>query len=227
MGCWTNDEYEFEGEYWQMPKRRVQPKPWQKPHPPMWGATTSDEGHAQVGDLGLGLCSFAVGLPPSEVKRKIDVYRAAVDKCTKPIGAFVNNQAATFTMAICGPDRAKAIDEARESFEWYPKTGARQIATLTDWMAERKQELGSYSYAADMKKTDDEGTLDLLSLEYLIDANACVLGTPDECVEACRQYEAAGVDLLLCLVNPYKMSHESVMQTIELMGTEVIPAFAD
>ena len=30
-------------------------------------------------------------------------------------------------------------------------------------------------------------------------------------------------DLLLCLVNPYKVSHESVMQTIELMGTEVIP----
>ena len=118
----------------------------------------------------------------------------------------MNNQAATFTMALCGPDSDKAKEEARESFEWYPKTGARQIATLTDWMAERKQELGSYSYAADMKKTDDEGTLDLLSLEYLVDANACVLGTPEECLEACRAYEAAGVDLLLCLVNPYKIS---------------------
>ena len=85
-----------------------------------------------------------------------------------PIGAFVHNQAATFTMAICAPDRDKAIAEARESFEWYPKTGARQIATLTDWMAERNEELGTYSYAADMKKTDDEGMLDLLSLEYLI-----------------------------------------------------------
>jgi alkanesulfonate monooxygenase SsuD/methylene tetrahydromethanopterin reductase-like flavin-dependent oxidoreductase (luciferase family) len=59
-----------------------------------------------------------------------------------------------------------------------------------------------------------------------MDSNACVLGTPDECLEACKAYEAAGVDLLLCLVNPYKIPHESVMQTIELMGTEVIPAFA-
>jgi alkanesulfonate monooxygenase SsuD/methylene tetrahydromethanopterin reductase-like flavin-dependent oxidoreductase (luciferase family) len=227
VGCWTNEEYEFSGEFWQMPRRRVQPKPWQKPHPPLWGATTSDEGHAQVGDLGLGLCSFAVGLPPSEVKRKIDIYRAAVAGCSAPIGAFVHNQAATFTMAMCAPDRDAAIAEARESFEWYPKTGARQIATLTDMMAERNEELGSYSYAAAMKKTDDEGLLDLLNLEYLIDSNACVLGTPDECLEACRQYEAAGVDLLLCLVNPYKVSHESVMQPIELMGTEVIPAFAD
>ena len=64
----------------------MQPKPWQKPHPPLWGATTSDEGHAQVGDLGLGLCSFAVA--PSEVKRKIDIYREAVGRCEAPIGAL-------------------------------------------------------------------------------------------------------------------------------------------
>ncbi len=143
--------------------------------------------------------------------------------CTEPLGAFVNNQAATFTMAICAPERDEAIANARESFEWYPKTGARQIATLTEMMAERNQELGNYAYAADMKKHDDEGMLELLSLEQLMDSNACVLDTPEECLAACRQYEEAGVDLLLCLVNPYKISHEAVMQTIELMGTEVIP----
>jgi alkanesulfonate monooxygenase SsuD/methylene tetrahydromethanopterin reductase-like flavin-dependent oxidoreductase (luciferase family) len=128
-------------------------------------------------------------------------------------------------MAVCAPQRDEALATARESFEWYPKTGARQIATLTDWMAERKQELGSYSYAAEMKSHDDQGMLDLISLEYLVDSNACVVGTPDECLEACRQYQEAGVDLLLCLVNPYKIPHEAVMQTIELMGTEVIPKF--
>ena len=52
-----------------------------------------------------------------------------------------------------------------------------------------------------------------------------MLGTPDDCIETCRRYEAAGVDLLLCLVNPYKIPHEPVMQTIELMGTQVIPEF--
>jgi hypothetical protein len=33
----------------------------------------------------------------------------------------------------------------------------------------------------------------------------------------------AGVDLLLCLVNPYKVPHETVMRTIEIMGKHVIP----
>ena len=102
VGCWTNDEYEFDGEYWQMPKRRVQPKPWQKPHPPLWGATTSDEGHAQVGDLGLGLCSFAVGLPPvggQAQDRRLP--RAPSGGAPSRSGPSCNNQAATFTMAIC------------------------------------------------------------------------------------------------------------------------------
>jgi alkanesulfonate monooxygenase SsuD/methylene tetrahydromethanopterin reductase-like flavin-dependent oxidoreductase (luciferase family) len=228
IGCWTNEEYEFEGRYWQMPRRRVQPKPLQKPHPPVWGATTSDDGHRQMGELGIGLCSFAVGLPPDEVRRKIDIYREGIKACSEPIGAFLNNQAATFTMALCTTGgRDRAMDLARESFEWYPKVGARQIAALSDWMAERKEGLGTYAYAADMKKSDSEGTLDLLSLEYLMEANACVLGSPEEVLEMCRAYEAAGVDLLLCLVNPYRIPHEAVMETIELMGTKVIPHFRE
>ena len=49
----------------------------------------------------------------------------------------------------------------------------------------------------------------LLSLEYLIDSNTCVLGTRDECLlDTCKKYEAAGIDLLLCLVNPYKIPHD-------------------
>jgi alkanesulfonate monooxygenase SsuD/methylene tetrahydromethanopterin reductase-like flavin-dependent oxidoreductase (luciferase family) len=225
VGCWTNDEYEFAGDFWSMPKRRIHPKPVQKPHPPLWGATSSEDGHRQVGALGLGLCSFAVGVSPAEVRAKVDIYKDAVRGCTTPIGAFVNDRAATFTMALCSRDRQTAYDTARESFEWYPKTGARQIASMTDWMLENRQELGSYAYAADMKKIDDEGALDLLSLDYLVEANACVLGTPDDCIKTCRLYEEAGIDLLLCLVNPYKIPHEAVMETIELMGTEVIPHF--
>jgi alkanesulfonate monooxygenase SsuD/methylene tetrahydromethanopterin reductase-like flavin-dependent oxidoreductase (luciferase family) len=178
-----------------------------------------------VGALGLGLCSFAVGVSPDDVRAKVDIYREAVRGCTKPIGAFVNNRAATFTMALCSRDRQAAMETARQSFEWYPKTGARQIASMTDWMLENRQELGSYAYAADMKKIDDEGALDLLSLDYLVEANACVLGTPDDCIKTCRLYEEAGIDLLLCLVNPYNIPHEAVMETIELMGTEVIPRF--
>jgi alkanesulfonate monooxygenase SsuD/methylene tetrahydromethanopterin reductase-like flavin-dependent oxidoreductase (luciferase family) len=226
VGCWSNDEYEFEGQYWSMPKRRVLPKPLQKPHPPVWGATTSDDGHQMVGGLGLGLCSFAVGVPPEEIKRKIDIYREAIAGCTDPIASYVHDEAATFTMACVAPTEGEARETARRSFEWYPKAGARNIGEIARWMEEKKQGLGNYGYAAEMRTIDDDGSLDLLSLEYLTEAGACVLGTPDQAVEMCRRYEEAGVDLLLCLVNPYDIAHDKVMQTIELMGTQVIPEFS-
>jgi alkanesulfonate monooxygenase SsuD/methylene tetrahydromethanopterin reductase-like flavin-dependent oxidoreductase (luciferase family) len=57
--------------------------------------------------------------------------------------------------------------------------------------------------------------------------NAVIAGDPDEVVARCKAYEATGADLLLCLVNPYKIPHEKVMQTIELFGKHVIPAFGD
>jgi alkanesulfonate monooxygenase SsuD/methylene tetrahydromethanopterin reductase-like flavin-dependent oxidoreductase (luciferase family) len=225
VGCWTDDEHGFDGTYWQMPPRRVLPRVIQAPHPPLWGATSSEDGHRQIGALGLGLCSFAVGVPPEEVKAKVDIYREAVRGCTKPVGKWVHDEAATFTMTLCAPTREEAWANARESFEWYPKAGARLIASVAGWMAERNLDLGTYAYAKDMANVDESGGLDLLSLEYLAEAGACVLGTPKDCIEACRRYEEAGVDLLLCLVNPYSVSPEAVMQTIELMGTKVIPEF--
>ncbi len=225
VGCWTTDEYEFSGEYWSMPKRRVLPKPLQKPQPPLWGATSSDDGHRQIGELGLGLCSFAVGVSPDQVREKIGIYREAIGRCEQPIGKFINNQAATFTMTVCAPNRAEATAAAQESFEWYPRHGAHIIGELAAWMNERQQDLGNYAYAGDMRSHDEQGLLGHLTLDYLVSNNACVLGTPDECLDTCRKYEAAGVDLLLCLVNPYKVPHDAVMQTIELMGKEVIPNF--
>lgn len=225
VGCWTNERYGFEGTHWSMPERRVQPKPLQSPHPPIFGATSSEEGHKQVGDLGLGLCSFAVGVPPEEVAKKIAIWREAVQACTDPVGAFVNEQAATFTMTVVAPTEEEAWTTARESFEWYPKAGARLIASMAEWMAEEGRDLGNYSYAGDLKKVDDEGLLDHLTLEYLVGSGASVCGTPEQAVDACKKYEEAGVDLLLCLVNPYKIGHEACLQTIELMGTEVIPKF--
>ena len=53
-----------------------------------------------------------------------------------------------------------------------------------------------------------------------------MVGDPAECIETLKRYEAAGCDLLLCLVNPYNIPHEQVMQSIELLGKEVIPAFS-
>ena len=177
VGCWTNERYSIDSKYWTLADRRVQPKPLQQPHPPIWGATTSDDGHAQVGELGLGLCSFAVGVSPEDVKKKIDIYRGRgrelreADRQVReqPGRDLHDGVVRAVRRTKRGPRRASRSSGTRRS-------GARQIAQVAEWMAERNQALGNYDYAADMKAHADDGSLDLLSLEYLVDSGACVLG---------------------------------------------------
>jgi alkanesulfonate monooxygenase SsuD/methylene tetrahydromethanopterin reductase-like flavin-dependent oxidoreductase (luciferase family) len=211
-----------------MPRRRVQPKPIQDPHPPIFGATASDSGHQMMGDLGLGLCSFSVAAPPEDTKRRIDIYRAAVEKCTTPLGATVNNQAAAFTMVNCAATSQASRDRSEESFGWYVKNSISLITTVADWMEEKNRKLDdTYSYLEPINQAMKSEALDPISnWDYLTGSKAVLAGTPDEVVETAKAYEEAGVDLLLCLVNPFKIGHEDVMETIELMGKHVIPEFA-
>ena len=130
IDCWTNEYTEFEGKHWQMPRRRVQPKPIQDPHPPVFGATASESGHQMMGDLGLGLCSFSVASPPEEVAQRIAIYRKAVEACTTPIVKALNNQAAAFTMVNCAPNAGDSKKIAEESFLWYVKTSVDLITSV-------------------------------------------------------------------------------------------------
>jgi alkanesulfonate monooxygenase SsuD/methylene tetrahydromethanopterin reductase-like flavin-dependent oxidoreductase (luciferase family) len=223
--AWTEDEIEHNGKHWTVPRRRVHPKPLQDPHPPIWGATTSLEGHRTMGQLGLGLCSFSVGVPPEDLKERIAEYRKGQAECTDPIGKAINTQAATFTMVHCADTNERAFSEAAESMEWYPKAGARAIAGMADWMQGKGQDLGSYSYAGEIAKARDGGLLDQLSFDYIRDSGAAMVGDPKRCIEIAERYAASGCDMLFNLVNPYKIPHKAVMRSIELLGEHVIPAF--
>jgi hypothetical protein len=50
-----------------------------------------------------------------------------------------------------------------------------------------------------------------LTMDYIWDSGAAVIGDPDRCIEIAKRYEAIGCDLLFCLFNPYKMAHDDVM----------------
>jgi alkanesulfonate monooxygenase SsuD/methylene tetrahydromethanopterin reductase-like flavin-dependent oxidoreductase (luciferase family) len=124
----------------------------------------------------------------------------------------------------CAPTSEEANEVARESFEWYPQRGARIIASVGEWL--EGKDLGTYSYAGDALQHQREGHFDFMTFDYLRKSGSAVVGDPDECIEACKRYEAAGCDLLLCLFNPYKIPHDKVMQSIELIGRHVMPEFA-
>ena len=55
---WCDDESEYDGEFYTLPKTRQFPKPIQKPHPPIHFGGESDAALRRVADLGQGWYGF-------------------------------------------------------------------------------------------------------------------------------------------------------------------------
>src|SRR5438093_5797540 len=79
------------------------------------------------------------------------------------------------------------------------------------------------SAASALTISKQSGMFDFLNMDYIYDSGAGVVGDPDRCIEICKRYEAVGCELLFCLLNPYKIPHDAVMHSIELIGKYVIP----
>ena len=74
---WMQETFAYQGEFWSMPERTILPKPYQKPHPPMWVAVTSpgteiDAADRGLGSLGLSFAGF------DEQEKKIKEYRRRI-----------------------------------------------------------------------------------------------------------------------------------------------------
>ena len=54
------------------------------------------------------------------------------------------------------------------------------------------------------------------------DEDMIIIGTPEMCLEKVLKYAEVGVDQLLCYMQFGMLPHESIMRSIELMGTQII-----
>ena len=159
---------------------------------------------------------------------RIALYREGISQA-KPVGKFINDRVGVFTMVHCEADRTSAQDTARESFVWYANISGQLVANFTMWLEELGTGLGSFNYgpyvmvkemmeaAKNKAETDAEESGWVITLEDLDEKGAVLVGDPDRCIEVAKRYEAAGCEMLMCLVNPYKIPQDKVMESIELM----------
>jgi alkanesulfonate monooxygenase SsuD/methylene tetrahydromethanopterin reductase-like flavin-dependent oxidoreductase (luciferase family) len=217
LKAWQEPVVEHHGKHFDQVPRPMVPKPLQSPHPPLWMSCTSPDSHELAGALGLGLLSFTLALAFPEVAARIAAYRERI-KTAEPIGGFVNNQTAVFTMAHCAPRRELARQRAEAGVMRYQHD---QIAMLTSLLPELK-EGSSYDYYQRFVGVD----YDKFTYDYLDSRDMILVGDPDRCIELAKQYEAIGVDRLLLFVQYKDMPHEHTMDSLRLFGTEVLPAFS-
>jgi alkanesulfonate monooxygenase SsuD/methylene tetrahydromethanopterin reductase-like flavin-dependent oxidoreductase (luciferase family) len=223
---WTEEVFSHEGKYYHIPPREVAPKPFQKPHPPLWAACTQEETARIAGELGIG-CLIHGKAGPERVGKYISTYKEAV-KEAKPVGKFINGHVVADIAAYCDENDQRArekgaewaasdvlADASRHGKYW---EGVSEADVPPDYV----HHFRAGQRRASMTKSD-------ITPERLRDTGSgyCI-GNPDACIKVAERYESLGVEeLMLAIQVSPSTPHQDAMNTIRLFGKYVIPHFQE
>ena len=210
----------FSGESFSMPCRNVLPKPFQKPHPPMWIACTNRETIKLAARLGIGALGFAF-VDPAEAREWVDAYYAILrsEECV-PLGHALNPNVAMVTGFSVHRDREEAIRRGQEGFEFFgyalnALVAHDSVPGRTDLWGDFQRERGSRT---------DEIVRTALGAG---DDYAAGIGTPDDMRRHLRAFDDAGVDQVIFMQQCGRNRHDHICESLELFGREVLPEFAE
>ena len=244
---WQSDEFSWEGENWNVPTRRVLPKPLQKPHPRMYLACTQTESFRLAAEKGIGVLSSA-SYATAVLQEHVRTYRDAI-KNANPVGAEVNNFWGNNVHAFCGDDDQAAKELAAESMKTFFGPDKPYIAgrigayeeLLEAWggIPEHLQaDFGRWlrqSDEAHQQQAEEAGiSLDAgpgaaraaiaqLDASTLADRAVIIAGNPESCAKAIDMYDDIGVDQVMMIMQTETIPHDKVMGSIEKFGKEVFP----
>jgi len=180
----------------------VQPRPVQAPHPPIWvgGGSTFDSVDLAA-RLGLPLMLPSVFSPPQHFVRIVEHYESAWDAAKFPI-----EQRQLGAVLHCHV--APTSQEARERWEPHLRTYFEWVGDLVRW---------SQRLAADVSLF---GAFDFGKLT----SNLAVAGSPAEVVDRIGELASMlHLDQVGLMLDMGGIPTETVLEMIELIGTDVIP----
>jgi probable F420-dependent oxidoreductase len=80
---WTEPRVTFDGEFWQLADAAMEPKPFQKPHPPVWFGANSPTALRRAARLGDGF--FGAGsCPTARFAEQVRIVREALAEMGRP-----------------------------------------------------------------------------------------------------------------------------------------------
>jgi probable F420-dependent oxidoreductase len=84
---WTEPRVTFDGEFWQLRDAAMEPKPVQKPHPPVWFGANGEPALRRAVRLGDGF--FGAGsAPTARFADQVTIVRAALDEAGRDPAGF-------------------------------------------------------------------------------------------------------------------------------------------
>ena len=208
---WRDEPYAFDGRFFSMPERNVLPKPYTKPHPPMWVAAGNPGTFEKAARMGLGVLCFTSG-SPSQLAPLIEVYKQTIEKA-EPVGDYVNDNVMVTTQMLCLEDGQKARELACTMASSYHQSLVfRYLDTFP-----------KPPFIPTWPEVLPEPTRE--EMDVRIAKGLVAVGTPDECTKNVQKYADIGADQLTFGMLSSTMPIETCVEAVETFGRDVLPAF--
>ncbi len=208
---WRDEPYSYDGKFFSMPERHVLPKPYVKPHPPLWVAAGNPETFEKAAKMGLGVICFTGGTP-EKMAPLVETYKKFI-KDADPVGEYVNDNIAITTSFMCLEDR----DEARNHMAH--SGNGRQQTLVFHYL----DTFPKPPFVPEWPTEIPDPTLE--AIEKGFQSGAAIVGTPDDCAEGIQKWVDIGVDQLIMGPSGSTYSDALLERTVTLFGDEVIPRF--
>ncbi len=224
----------YQGKWLDMPARNVVPKPYQRPHPPLWMACPRPDVIPVAAQNGIGALCFSMLIEPEQARAWVDDYYSVLesDDCV-PAGFAVNPELAVVTSLMCDRDEQTALDRGLDGshflsytlLHYYAHGDTHRHGESRLWDDfERDRAASGFDRrlfeAAEGKLAATYDRHDPYALRGAI-------GTPDQVRDFLRRYEAAGCDQVILFSQVGRTRHEDICESLELFGREVLPEFAE
>lgn len=198
----------YEGKYFTMPPRNIVPKPYQKPHPPLWLACSNRTSILQAAKLGIGALTFSF-IGPEQARQWVQDYYNIIENESEPLGYAVNPQVAITCPFLCDRDEERVLQMGAENYGYF-------IYGLGHYSFFGEHEPGKSDIWDEFKNHPHE----FAPPEGRI--QDCV-GSPERIRKQLREFEEVGIDQVICLSQAGNIPHEMLCSSIELFAKEVLP----
>lgn len=230
---WMEDVVEHHGRFIDLPARPIHPKPLQQPHPPLYMACTQTSTLADAGSRGIGALVLGFG-GPDQVAEKNRVYREAFANRDPAgqVGARPTEHLAALCPAIVLEDGAEARRIGLRGQRFF-------MESISHWASDGKMPLPDPdSWPDDLLTHTGDGTAvieaaigsERISVDFadpslaLLNPNHAY-GTVQDCIGYVERLIDAGADEILFLSQMGTVPQWAQMETIRLIGEQVIPYF--
>jgi alkanesulfonate monooxygenase SsuD/methylene tetrahydromethanopterin reductase-like flavin-dependent oxidoreductase (luciferase family) len=209
---WKDEEYSYDGKFFSMPSRNVLPKPYSKPHPPIWMAAGSPGTFDLAAELGVGVLCFGFSTP-DQLTPLVARYKEKIQDCKNPVGEFVNNNVMITTQMLCMEDGAKA----RQTF--LRADTSYFLSILFRYLDTFPRPAGIPEWPQVIPEMTAE------QLDTAIAAGEIAVGTPDEVGKTVERYSSTGADQLSFGMLSTSMPIEACQEAVETFGKHVLKDF--